>query len=134
MLVLIGADEGTLESPVSKRFGHAPYFILYDTESHTLTAEENTREGHNHDNLYGYLEKGVEAFIVGNIGPHAFQIINTSKSKVYLARKMSVQEAVDKLSIGGLTQLSEPTAKKSIGHRHENGGHHCTECHDHEHI
>ena len=132
MLVIIGADEDTLQSPVSKRFGHAPYFILYNTETRTSETMENSREGHNHDNLYGFLKTGVEAFIVGNIGPHAFDIINTSKSKVYLARKMSVQEAVEKLLKRELVRLSEPTAKRSIGHRHENGGHHCATCHHHE--
>ena len=116
MLILIGADGNNLESSVAKRFGHADYYILYNSDTKSFAVDANSEEEHNHENLYDYLDKGVKAFIVGNIGPHAFEIINTPKSKVYLARKMSGQEAVDKLLKGELQQLSEPTAKRSIGH------------------
>lgn len=118
MLILIGSDGDKLESLISKRFGHADYFIKYNTETKSFEAIDNAEEEHNHDNLQKFIEDGVEAFIVGNIGPHAFEIINTQKSKVYLARKMSVQEAIEKYLKGELQQLTEPTAKKSIGHEH----------------
>lgn len=119
MLILIGADGNSPVSPVAKRFGHANYFILFNTETKDFEAFENLAEEHNHDNLYDFLQKGVEIFIVGNIGPHAFEIINTPKSKVYLARKMNVSESINKFVSGELEHLTEPTVKKSIGHRHE---------------
>lgn len=96
MLLLIGSDENELESSVAKRFGHVIYFILYNTETNSFEVFENIDEGHKHKNLQQFLDKGVEAFMVGNIGPHAFEIINTPKSKVYLTRKTSVKQAVDK--------------------------------------
>ncbi|MHB1686438.1 MAG: NifB/NifX family molybdenum-iron cluster-binding protein [Ignavibacteriaceae bacterium] len=96
MLVLTGSDKNNLESPIAKRFGHSKYFIFYNTETKTFESFENKGEEHSHKNLEEFLDKGVETFIVGNIGPHAFEIINTPKSKVYLARKMSVQEAIEK--------------------------------------
>ena len=129
MLILIGSDGNKLESPIAKRFGHANYFVLYNTDSKSFDAFENVDEGHNHENLQQFLEKGVEAFIVGNIGPHAFELVNTPKSKVYLARKMSVQEAIDKFLKGELELLTAPTAKKSIGHGKDDEHHH----HDGEH-
>ncbi|GAB4140621.1 MAG: hypothetical protein Fur0015_10770 [Ignavibacteriales bacterium] len=132
MLILIGSDGNKLESTIAKRFGHADYFILYDTVTKSFEAFENIDEGHNHENLQQFLEKGVESFIVGNIGPHAFEVINASKSKVYLARKMSVQEAIDNFLKGELKQLTEPIAKHSIGHGKDEdhrGKHH----HDGEH-
>ncbi len=119
MLILAGADGCGLQSQMARRFGHAAFFITYDTETKIVTTYENNSLEHDHSNLFAFLEKGVEVFIVGNIGPHAFEIVNTSKSKVYLARKMSVQEAIDKFSKGELKHLSEPTAKKSIGHFHQ---------------
>ncbi len=124
MLILIGSDGNKLESPIAKRFGHADYFIVYNTETKSFEVFENIDEGHNHKNLHQFLDKGVEAFIVGNIGPHAFELVNTPKSKVYLARKMSVQEAIDKFLKGELQLLTEPTAKKSIGHGKEDKHHH----------
>ena len=126
MLILIGSDGNNLESTIAKRFGHANYYILFNSESQSFDAFENNDEGHNHENLRIFLDKGVEAFIVGNIGPYAFEIINTPKSKVYLAKKMSVKEAIEKFIKGKLLQLSEPTVKRSIehgrhAHRHRRG-------------
>jgi len=132
MLVLIGSDGNKLDSPIAKRFGHAEYFIVFNTETKSFEAFENIDEGHNHENLLEFLNKGVEVFIVGNIGPHAFDMINTSKSKVYLARKMSVQESIEKFFKSELKQLTEPTAKQSIGHSHDDRDHHHHGDHHHE--
>ena len=131
MLILIGSDGNNLESPIAKRFGHANYFILYNTDAKSFEAIENKDEGHNHENLQEFLDKGVEVFIVGNIGPYAFEVINTLKSHVYLARKMSTKEAIDKFIKGKLKQLTEPTAKKSIGHD-DDKEHHGKGKHNHD--
>jgi len=117
MFILLGSDGNKLESMIAKRFGHANFYILFDTETNNFQAVENCNR-HNHDDLQIFLNKGIEAFIVGNIGPQAFKVINTPESKVYLARKMSVKEAVDKLIKGELIHLTEPTAKQSIEHGH----------------
>ncbi|MGA9294485.1 MAG: NifB/NifX family molybdenum-iron cluster-binding protein [Ignavibacteriaceae bacterium] len=119
MLILIGSDGNNLDSPVAKRFGHANYFILFNTEAKNYEAFKNLAEEHNHDNLSDFLQNGIEVFIVGNIGPHAFEIINTPKSKVYLARKMSVSESINRFISGELEYLTEPTLKKSIRHKHD---------------
>lgn len=118
MLILLGSDGNNLESPIAKRFGHANYYILFNSEYQSFDVFKNNEEEHDHNNLRNFLEKGVEAFIVGNIGPYAFEIINTQNSKVHLARKMLVKEAIEKFIKGELLQLSEPTAKTSIEHGH----------------
>jgi predicted Fe-Mo cluster-binding NifX family protein len=124
MLMIIGTDENNLESQVAKRFGHANYLILFNMETKTFKSFANNNEGHNHDNLQEYLDKGVRVFIVGNIGPHAFDILKSGGCKIYLARKMKGAQAVELFSKGELKELNEPTAKNSIGqrkHEHENG-------------
>jgi len=123
MLILLGSDGRNLESPIAKRFGHANYYIIFNTETETFNANANNDEGHNHNNLRVFLNKGIEAFIVGNIGPFAFDIINTPKTKVYLARKMMVKEAIENILKGDLIQLSEPTSKISIEHGHHSHRH-----------
>lgn len=128
MLIVIGSDGKTLGSQVSKRFGRANYYISYDTDSELFEALENSNQheseleaGDEHDNLRHFLDEGVKVFIVGNIGPHAFQIVKTPETAIYLARKMTAFEAIEKFLRSALTELSEPTAKKSIAHNdHEN--------------
>lgn len=124
MLILIGSEGKDLNSKVSMRFGHSSYFLIYDTETRSLETYENAGHSEKHEELRKLIEKGVEAVIVGNIGPHAFEAVNTPKSKVYLARKITVNEAIEKLLKGELQQLHEPTAKKSIGHGREWMHHH----------
>ena len=122
MLICIGADGNNLKSNVAKRFGHANYLIVFNTETKTFESILNNNEGHNHDNLQEYLDKGVHVFIVGNIGPNAFEILKSGGSKIYLARKMNAGEAVELFSEDGLKELLEPTLKKSIEHgEHEHG-------------
>ena len=118
MKILVGADGKNLESSVAKRFGHANYFIIYDAEAESINALANVDENHNHKNLQGFRDNGIKIFIVGNIGPHAFKILNASDSRIYLARKQTVKEAIDRFLNGELKLLTEPTVKKSIGHKH----------------
>lgn len=123
MIITIGAEGANLNDAVAKRFGHANYYIIYNTNDNTFEAVKNEDEDHTHSNLYELIDKGTEVFIVGNIGPYAFEIINENRD-VYLARKMTVQEAINKFKKGELKKLTKPTAKNSIGegrHNHEHG-------------
>ena len=60
------------------------------------------------------LEEGAKVFLVGNIGPHAFEIFTNCKARTYLTRKMTDEEALEKLNRNKLELLTEPTAKRSI--------------------
>lgn len=116
MLIAIGSDGNNLESKVAKRFGHAAFYIIFNTEDKSFEAMGNKDEDHTHAELSELLEKGVEVFIVGNIGPHAFDLLIDGGAEVYLARKMRVKEAIDKYSSGELNKLTEPTVKQSFNH------------------
>jgi len=116
MLIVIGSDGISLNDKVAKRFGHAEYYIKYDTETNKFEAIKNNDEDHTHSELENMVDEGVEVFIVGNVGPHAFDILNESGTEVYLARKMTIEEAIDNYKSQSLQKLTEPTVKKSINH------------------
>lgn len=126
MKICLGIDGNNLESEMAKRFGHAAYYLIYDTENKTSEVLINkVDQDDNHDILYNIFDKGVKTFIVGNIGPHAFDILNSAGCKIYLARKVTAAHAIELFLKGELKELHEPTAKKSIGHgTHEHGGKH----------
>ncbi len=115
MLILIASDDKNLNSKIAKRFGHANYYILFDSEKKSFKSIKNIEEGHNHDTFEEFINNGVKKFIVGNIGPNAFEVINKSNTEIYLAIKMTVQEAINKLINKELERLWEPTVKSSIG-------------------
>lgn len=120
MKVLISSEGQTLESKLSKRFGHTPYFIVYDTETKEYKAYENNDDEHNHQNLpYFVDELGIGSVLLANIGPHAFEKLNKPKVKIYLARNLSVSEAINKFLSNELKQITEPTMKHSVSDHNE---------------
>lgn len=127
MKILIGTDENTLDSHMSKRFGHANFYLIYNSENENVYFEENKHDEsaeHNHNNLFTLLGKGVDLTIVGNIGPHAYQILATEGRKLYLARAMTASQAIEKFNNGELRELTEPTVKQSIEENKHHEGHH----------
>ncbi|GEM_PF-1113870 len=127
MLVLFGANSKDLTQPLAKRFGHAEQFVVFNTEDRSHRFFENIDEGHTHSNLLDFIDIGVRAFVVGNIGPHAFSVLKQHRDvKIYLARRMSIQEAFEKFIAGELQELTAPTMAHSVEDGHE---HH----HDHDH-
>ena len=120
MKVLAAADKDSLQSRIAKRFGHAPYYLLVDTENIECQVQKNEHSGENHEMIYDFAEQGVKIFLTGNIGPHAFDIIQSLGLKVALARGISVFEALEKLQLDELQILDGPTLKRSV-HDHAHG-------------
>ncbi len=127
MKVVIAANGPTLDSPVAKRFGHAPYYLMVNTATLQLQVIDNNdhhdeADNHGqHDESHAIVPQlvgqGVELFITGNIGPHAFELIHSLDRRVALARGMSASEALARLQRGELEILSAPTLKRSV-HNH----------------
>ncbi len=117
MKIFIGADSPELTSKIAKRFGHANYYLTYDSESKNFEVIGNKEHDEKHQILFDAIHNNVKVFIVGNIGPHAFKILKEGNVKTYLARQMTVEEALQKLEINELEFLTEPTVKKSM-HQH----------------
>lgn len=129
MKYLIASSGPDLQAQIAKRFGHAEYFIVLDSE----TMEYRSLPGVGHDEpahgIGRFRSQGVERVILGNIGPEAFQDLKQAGWTPYLCRKMTVREAVEKVESGEVSPLESPTAKRSIhsGRQAEDGGH------DHDH-
>ncbi len=115
MKVVIAAQGTSLDSPVAKRFGHAPYYLQVDLDSEQVQAIDNTE---NHDETHAIIpamaQAGIQVFITGNIGPHAFRLIDTLGQKVALARNVTARAALEKLQRGDLKILTGPTLKRSV--------------------
>ena len=64
MKVVIAANGPTLDSPVAKRFGHAPYYLFWDSQSGQPQAIDNTAP---HDETHAVIARlagqGVEVFV-----------------------------------------------------------------------
>ena len=117
MKILLATDGETLESKIAKRFGHANYYLIFENESNELDVRINSGHNDDHSSLVDLANEGVTDFIVGNIVPNAFKVLNDKNTKVYLARKFIAKEALDKFLNNELGELTTPTIKRSIeGH------------------
>ncbi len=115
MIIGLSSDGKLPDSKIAKRFGHAEYILLYDTETCVYTSVINEKE-HSHKDLEKYISSGVKVFIVGNIGPNSFYTLKENEAKIFLARNMKVKDAVSTFIKNELLELSEPTLKKSFAH------------------
>ncbi len=129
MKVMFAVENNVLESNIAKRFGHAPYYLIYDTDTKTLEVKENNGHDENHSSLVDLMNEGVTHFVIGNIGPNAFNVLKERNAKIYLARKLTAQESLKKLLNNTLEELDAPTLKRSI----ENHDHFGIGEHRHEH-
>ena len=129
MKIMFATDGKVMDSKIAKRFGHAAYYIIYDTQDKIVDIRINNGHDDNHSSLVDLMDEGVTKFVIGNIGPQAFEVLRNGKAKIYLARKLNANEALEELLDNTLEVLKQPTLKRSIEpHSHDHG-----EGHNHNH-
>lgn len=121
MKILLATEGDNLESKIAKRFGHAPYYLIYETETEEVKPRGNKGHSDDHAELRDLVRQGIEHFIIGNIGPYAFEVLDSEGAKVYLARGEVASDALKKFFNNEIEPLDNPTLKRSIEeHRHNN--------------
>ncbi len=114
MKILLTTEGETLDSKIAKRFGEAPYYLVYDSETKELDARVNEGHDDNHQSLVDLVNQGVKVFILGNTGPNAFNVLKKAGATMYLARQLTAEQALDKLLNSELEELTKSTLKKPI--------------------
>ena len=118
MKIAVGTEEKKLDTLLSKKFGQAKYYILYDTKDKSFEIIENIDPDDRHAPLQDLVKKGADSFIVSYIGPKAFEVLHAANKKVFHAKNISVLSAIEKLLKNELEELKEPNVKKSMAHHH----------------
>jgi predicted Fe-Mo cluster-binding NifX family protein len=98
---------------VDPRFGRCQYFIIVDPETLQYEAIRNP----NIDAMGGagiqsgqiMVNKHVRAVVTGNVGPNAFQTLNTAGIVVVTGASGIVKETIEKYKKGELKPTDEPT-------------------------
>jgi len=70
--------------------------------------------------LKSAIDKGVDAFIVAEMGPPGIRLLQSYKIKAYLAEGLDVKTALEKLMKNELPELNRPTHEE----RHHGEHHH----------
>jgi predicted Fe-Mo cluster-binding NifX family protein len=116
MKIAISAAGKELTSDVDLRFGRAKYFIVFDTDTNTLTAHDNAQ------NLHAAQGAGIQAaetvirldahaVLTGNVGPKAFRVLHAAGIKIYVTETTTVEQAVRQCKAGKLPEISTATVE-----------------------
>ena len=101
-----GPEPGDL---IDDRFGRAPYFIIYDTDTDAITQHRNESAG----GMGGagpkaaqfLISKGVDAVVTGRVGGNALEALKAGGIRVFLSEeKGTVREAISGFLHGSLKE------------------------------
>ena len=114
MKILLATEGKTLDSKIAKRFGEAPYYLIYNSQTNETEARVNPGHDDNHSGLIELVNEEVLYYIIGNTGPNAFNILNEKNAKLYLARGAVAKDALNDFLNNKLERLTKSTLKKPI--------------------
>jgi predicted Fe-Mo cluster-binding NifX family protein len=102
-----------LNSMMDERFGRCRYFIIKDTDSEEFEVFENEYASSPHGTGVQVAQfvngRGVQVLITGNVGPNAISVLMGSGIDVFMAKSMTVMQALKNFSEGKLGVISGPT-------------------------
>lgn len=115
MRIAISSTGTEPESEVDLRFGRAPFFLIYDSESdeyEVVSNEENSRmaQGVGIQAAELIAGKGVQMLISGKVGPKAFSALKMAGIAPVTYHGGTVSEAVAMATQGELPELGSPNA------------------------
>ena len=112
------SDKGW-KAEVDSRFGRAPFFAIVDLDKMEIDIKENPATGSSHGAgvkaAQVMFDQGVEAVIAGNIGPKAFQGLQSGELKLYSFKNGNIKEAVEAFKKGTINELKESTTSSHSG-------------------
>jgi len=99
MRIAVSAQTASAESNVDPRFGRAPYFAIYDSDTDDYQFVENAQnmqaaQGAGIQSGQNVAEQKVDWVVSGNFGPKAFAVLNGAGIKAVTWSQGTVAEAV----------------------------------------
>ncbi len=101
MKIAVSSMGETLDSPVSERFGRAPYFIIVESESlkfEVIKNEAQSLQGGAGPNAVRQIAKhGAVVLLTGAVGPNAQGALDAAKITAVtgISSSQTVKEAID---------------------------------------
>ena len=119
MKVCVTSEGNSLDSRVDSRFGRCQYFIVINTDTLEFEAIQNP----NIESMGGagiqsgqfVAEKKAKAILTGNVGPNAFQTLQSAGIDVVTGITGSVKESIDKYKKGELKPTQGPSVNSKFG-------------------
>lgn len=107
MRVAFTTSGQTLDDALDGRFGRAPRFLIFDTETRSSTLLDNTQNFHAAQGAgvqaaEHVAKAGVDAVVTGHCGPKAFRVLSAAGISVYTTDISTIAAALKALEAGEL--------------------------------
>jgi predicted Fe-Mo cluster-binding NifX family protein len=107
MKVAFTTSGNALDSPLDTRFGRAPGFLIYDTDSGAFEFVDNQQslnaaQGAGIQAAETVVRSGAKAIVTGHCGPKAFRVLSAAGVKVYNTDQPTVAAALEAFKAGTL--------------------------------
>jgi predicted Fe-Mo cluster-binding NifX family protein len=113
MTIAFSTTGSTLDAPLDPRFGRAPRFLVYDTESGAVDLLDNQQgvdavQGAGIGAAQAVARAGAEAVVTGHCGPKAFRALGAAGVRVYASDAPTVAAALEAWRAGALVACAAP--------------------------
>ncbi len=119
MKICVTSQENNLASQVDPRFGRCQYFIFVDTETLEFEAIENPNisasGGAGIQSAQLVAQKEAKAILTGNVGPNAFQTLQTGGIDVITGASGTVKDVIEKYKKGEFKPTQGPSVNSKFG-------------------
>ncbi len=119
MRIVVTSNGADLSAPASPAFGRCPMYVFVDTETMAFEGKQNPAlnapGGAGIRAAEFVIEQGAQAVVTGNVGPNAYQVLESAGIPVYLFKGGSVGEAVEAFRDGRLTSPGGASAPAHAG-------------------
>ncbi len=112
MKIAMSCDAKSADASIDSRFGRAPYFAIYDTETQEFDFIDNhqtlnTPSGAGIQSAQHVVNAGVSVVLTGHCGPKAFKAMTAADIKIYTNVSGAIKEAIAAHERGELAEAAE---------------------------
>jgi len=119
MKIAVSSNGNDLTAQVSPVFGRCPYYLFVDTESMEFEAVANPAisapGGAGIQAAQFVASQNAKAVLTGNVGPNAFNVLQTAGVQVFTVAGGTVKEAAEAYKEGRLQAITGPSAGPYAG-------------------
>lgn len=125
MKIAVSSTGKVEDSEIDSRFGRCPYFMIVDTDNQECEPLKNEYQeamgGAGIQTAQMLADRGIEAVITGNVGPNAFQTLDSAGITIYKDQG-TVKNAVERFNNRELDEVQSQTVRGHFGKKGKGRG------------
>jgi predicted Fe-Mo cluster-binding NifX family protein len=109
-----------VDCQVHPRFGRAPFFVVFETETGDVFTLDNAQnlnavQGAGIQAARNVIDAGAKVLITANVGPKALAALKAARVEVYVGAAGPVRDAVEQFKAGRLRCIDKATVEGRWG-------------------